>query len=110
MPWYAIVETNVALARILGVSQPAIYRAEQVGRIERSPDGSWDVFQVVKAWRASTNPMLQRPSGTFRPWLDGFTTLSPCVWGELKRRAQAEGARVFWEDGDDLEDEEDDDE
>src|SRR5262245_47611258 len=113
MPWRAMVETNVALARILGVSQPAIVKAEARGRIEREVDGSWDVFRVVDDWRASTLASLQRRVGEFRPWLSNDTPLSPCIWLELERRARAEGADVFWEeddlDHDDLVDNQDDD-
>ncbi len=100
MPWYAIVQTNVALARILGVSQPAIVRAEQAGRIEREGNGTWDALRVIEDWRGSTCGALQRheQAREFRPWLDPETTLSECVWNEVKRRARAEGADVFWED------------
>jgi hypothetical protein len=86
------------LAKILGVSQPAIVKAEQAGRIEREADGTWDAYRVVEDWRDNTHSMLQRPTGTFRPWLDAETPLSPCVWRELERRARAEGADVFWDD------------
>ena len=82
------------------MSQPAVVRAEQAGRIEREPDGTWDVLRVVEDWRGNTYGTLQRPERAreFRPWLDPETTLSECVWGEVKRRARAEGADVFWED------------
>jgi hypothetical protein len=98
MPWYAIVQTNVALARILGVSQPAIVKAEQIGKIVRESDGTWDVFKVVDDWRDGTCSALQRRAGTFRPWLDAETDLTPYIRHELERRARAEGADVFWED------------
>jgi hypothetical protein len=36
-----LVETHGQLAAVLGLTKPAIYRAEQAGRIRRDPDGSW---------------------------------------------------------------------
>ena len=100
MPWLAIVETNTALARIIGVSQPAIVQAERRGKIEREDDGTWDVYRVVESWRDSTMPTLQRAAGSFRPWLDAETPLSACIWRELERRARAEGADIVWQDDD----------
>jgi hypothetical protein len=89
-----LVETDAQLAKVLGVSAPAVRDAEQRGKIEREPDGRWDVFWAVRCWRESTHPGLQRPGRAqqFRPWLDPHIPLIASVWAELERRAKA--ARV----------------
>lgn len=60
MSW--VVDTDAALARILGVSRPAVVKAEARGKIGRRLDnGLWDVWGVIEKWRHSTMPTLQRP-------------------------------------------------
>src|SRR2546428_12319362 len=115
------VETDAQLARILGVTAPAIRKAEEDERIFRCDDGTWDVLGAVEDWRENTCESLQRPSGTFRPWLDAETPLTDCIMAELARRARAEGAVEVEDDGEadadafeddadeDVEDEQDDD-
>ncbi len=44
------------VARRLGVSHTAIQKAEQVGRIRREADGSWDVERVRRDLTASAVP------------------------------------------------------
>jgi len=44
------------VARRLGLSHTAIQKAEQVGRIRREPDGSWDIEHVRKDLTASAVP------------------------------------------------------
>ncbi len=44
------------IARRLGLSYTAIQKAEQVGRIHREPDGSWDVERVRRDMIASAVP------------------------------------------------------
>lgn len=44
------------VARRLGLSHTAIQKAEQVGRIRREPDGSWDVERVRHDLTASAAP------------------------------------------------------
>jgi hypothetical protein len=99
----AVVETDSQLARALGVTRQAIWKAARAGRIERAVDGSWDVFIVVESWRANTVFTLRRPWQTreFCPWLDPAVALeSPSVWGELWRRAEAVGADIYEADDD----------
>src|SRR2546430_2278252 len=86
------VDTDARLARILGVTAPAVRKAAERGRIERTADGRWDVLGAVRSWRFYTSPALQRPSATLRPWLDPETPLTPGIISELVRRARAEGA------------------
>jgi len=84
------VDTDAQLSRILGVTKPAIRKAERRGRITREPDGTWDVLAVVEDWRRHTHPMLQRHGrGEFRPWLDAAVPLTGSVWNELLRRTKA---------------------
>jgi hypothetical protein len=54
--------SNRALARILGVSETAVRKAEKAGRIRRAGDGSWDVDRVKAAWGANTDAAQQRPA------------------------------------------------
>ena len=44
------------LARRLGLSHTAIQKAEQIGRIRREADGSWDLDQVRRDLTASAIP------------------------------------------------------
>ena len=101
MAWTAVVDTTTCLAAIIGVSHPAIVKAEQRGKITRDVDGRWDVFAVVADWRASTRSSLQRPGTVFRPWLDPSVPLRGSVWDELVRRARAGGAEVSWDNDED---------
>jgi hypothetical protein len=96
--WKALVDTDGQLARVIGVTQPAIRKAELRGRITREPDGRWDVLAVVDDWRQHTRPLLQRHGrGQFHPWLDVEVPLVRSVWAELMKRADAAGAE--WERG-----------
>ena len=100
-----IVGTDAALARILGVTRPAIADAERRGKIRRRRDGWWDVLQVVCDWRHNTWGGLQRPhrASVFRPWLDVDLPLRGSILVELERRAVAEGAEHVdecWRAGD----------
>ena len=97
MPWKAMIETDVELARAIGVSPPAVRKAWHRGTIRREPDGRWDVLGVVQSWRANTHPGLQRPGRAleFRPWLDPCVPLEASIWAELVRRCDAVG--VEWE-------------
>ena len=97
MPWRALVDTDKALAQVLGVTAPAIRDAANRGKILREPDGRWDVLRVVDDWRSNTHPRLQRPERAreFRPWLDPEIPLASSVWDELVRRVDDAGAE--WE-------------
>jgi hypothetical protein len=53
--------SNRELARRLGASETAVRRAEKAGRIEREPDGSWDLTKVRAAWSDNTDQAQQRP-------------------------------------------------
>jgi hypothetical protein len=103
MAWKAIVDTDAQLARVLGVTPPAVRKAEQRGVIKREPDSSWDAFAALEQWRTRIHPLLQRPARApiFRPWLDPCTPLSGCIWREFVRRAEAAGADIYEDDEDD---------
>jgi hypothetical protein len=53
--------SNRELARQLGISETAVRRAEQAGRIAREASGSWDLAKVKAAWAGNTDPAQQRP-------------------------------------------------
>jgi hypothetical protein len=91
-----LVETHAQLAAVLGVTRPAIYRAEQTGRITRDDDGAWSVLDVVTAWRDNTNPLLQRR--TLPDWLDGETPLTAAVVMQLVARTREQGGTVLEDD------------
>ncbi|MGN7612726.1 elements of external origin [Magnetococcales bacterium HHB-1] len=55
-----IAKTNSELARIIGVSETAVRKAEKSGRIKREPDGGWDVEKVRRQWKANTDQSKQR--------------------------------------------------
>jgi hypothetical protein len=55
--------SNRELARQLGVSDTAVRRAEQAGRIVREADGSWDLAKVKAAWSGNTDQAQQPESG-----------------------------------------------
>ena len=52
--------SNRELARQLRVTETAVRRAEKAGRIQREPDGSWDLARVKAAWSGNTDPGQQR--------------------------------------------------
>jgi len=52
--------SNRDLARQLGLSDTAVRRAENAGRIEREADGSWDLAKVRAAWSGNTDQAQQR--------------------------------------------------
>jgi hypothetical protein len=54
------VASNRELARQLGVSETAVRRAEQAGRIRREADGSWDLGKVRAAWSGNNDRSQQR--------------------------------------------------
>jgi hypothetical protein len=56
------VTSNRQLARLLGVSETAVRRAERAGRIRREADGAWDPAQVKAAWSDNTDPAQHRPA------------------------------------------------
>jgi hypothetical protein len=70
-------------------------RAAARGMLVRAPDGRWDALAALDRWRRYVNPLLQRRSPVFRPWLDPQVPLVPSVWDEFVRRADACGAE--WE-------------
>jgi hypothetical protein len=47
--------SNRELARLLGVSEMAVRRAEKAGRIKREADGAWDPAKVKAAWTTNTD-------------------------------------------------------
>jgi hypothetical protein len=54
--------SNRELARRIGVSETAVRRAQNAGRIGREADGSWDLAKVQAAWASNTDPSRQRRS------------------------------------------------
>ena len=44
-------------ARRLGVSDTAIHKAEQAGRIAREPDGSWDIYKTRRRLTETADPV-----------------------------------------------------
>lgn len=54
--------SNRELAKVLGVSEGAIRKAEKAGRIQREPDGSWNPSRVRSQWGINTDPAKQRSS------------------------------------------------
>ncbi|MBF0153241.1 MAG: elements of external origin [Magnetococcales bacterium] len=48
------------LARRLGVSDTAVHKAEKAGRIQREPDGSWNLEKVRAQWNSNTDTAKQR--------------------------------------------------
>jgi len=52
--------SNRDLARQLGLSDTAVRRAENAGRIKREADGSWDLAKVRAAWSGNTDQAQQR--------------------------------------------------
>jgi hypothetical protein len=83
-----VVRSTEHLARVLGVSPRAVNKAEEAGRIQREPDGAWDVHAVVNAWRDGVHSALQRDPP---PWLNPHVELNPFI---LTRRARYLGARA----------------
>jgi hypothetical protein len=59
--------SNRELARQLGVSETAVRRAENAGRIGREADGSWDLAKVRAAWAGNTDQTQQRPARSRGP-------------------------------------------
>ena len=57
--WMRVI-SNRELARLLGVSETAVRRAEKAGRIKREADGAWDLARVRAAWAGNTDPAQQR--------------------------------------------------
>jgi hypothetical protein len=86
--WRIVARSTEQLARILDVSATAITKAEDARRIARQPDGTWDVLDVVNAWRDSVRRYLQRDPS---PWIDPRVELNVTM---LIRKSRYAGARV----------------
>lgn len=78
----AILRSNRALARTLGVDESAVRKAEREGRIHRTLDGAWDVAAVRLAWESSAT-RTTRTDGKAPDDLDDTTLLA------LKKRREA---------------------
>jgi hypothetical protein len=87
-----VASSNAQLAEILEVSAPAVARVEKKGIIAREPSGTWSVLDVVRAWRASVRPSLQRDPS---PWVDPGEELNTTA---LIRRTRYAGGRVEVQD------------
>ncbi len=48
-----MIKSNRELAHKLEVNEAAVEKAEQTGRIQRQPDGTWDLGTVLVHWIAS---------------------------------------------------------
>jgi hypothetical protein len=96
MLWRPLVGSDAALAKVLGTAAGAVRAAERRGAIVRSPDGRWDVFDVLARWRRSSPRVGLRRSFRERaaalPWLDATRPLAPADWNALIRRAADVGA------------------
>jgi hypothetical protein len=86
--WRIVARSTEQLARILDVSATAISKAADAGRIARQPDGTWDVLDVVNAWRSGVRRYLQRDPS---PWIDPAVELNTTM---LVRKSRYAGARV----------------
>jgi hypothetical protein len=86
--WRIVARSTEQLARILDVSATAITKAEDARRITREPDGTWDVLNVVNAWRDGVHRYLQRDPS---PWIDPAVELNTTM---LIRKSRYAGARV----------------
>lgn len=54
------IANNSDLARLMGVSETAIRKAEKAGRIQRETDGSWNLDKVRAQWEQNTDSAKQR--------------------------------------------------
>jgi hypothetical protein len=92
-----VIQTQRGLGKILGVSHVAVGKAERDGRIQRLPDGAFDVITCLDCWRDNTYPALYRHEG--RPWLDTDRPLEGRVLAALLRRIEASGAEWVPDEG-----------
>jgi hypothetical protein len=61
--------SNRKLAEALGVSETAVRKALAAGRIERDPDGGFDIPRVKRQWAGNTDAAQQRPARKAGPTL-----------------------------------------
>jgi len=93
-----IISTR-AVARQIGISHTAMQKAEQVGRIARDLDGSWDLTKVREGLAVKSPPRGGRPPKLPRtpPWArpaEGIATANPEICGPaLSIHAELEAAR-----------------
>lgn len=99
-PVRLLVPTTAALARVLGVSAPAIRKAESWGKIKREDDGTWDVLAAVEGWRYSTDSRLQRRSRTRLRCLSPARRFTRRDLAELVERTRGVGGEVIALDDD----------
>ena len=76
--------SNSAVARLLGVSETAVRKAEKIGRIKREPDGSWDLEKVSLQWKKNTDPSKKRTVAT----LDDDVTFTEARTKDMLLRVQ----------------------
>ena len=94
MGWY--IQSTRGLARVLQVDESAIRHAERDGRISREPDGRWELWRVIDAWRDQSGWF----PGRARPWLDPSRRLTPRMEYQLIDRAEAAGAELVDDEDD----------
>ncbi len=61
--------SNRKLAEALGVSETAVRKALAAGRIERDPDGGFDIAKAKRQWAGNTDAAQQRPTAKAGPSL-----------------------------------------
>ncbi len=83
------LRSNRALARALGVSETAVRKAEQEGRIQRV-GGRWDVAAVRRAWETSA----AHPSALGHPEGNGNRRKTPASTTMLELRKRRETIRI----------------
>jgi hypothetical protein len=86
MGWY--ITSTRALARVLQVDEASVRHAERDERIRREPDGRWELWTVLDAWRDCSGWFPGRAPA----WLDPSRRVTPLMEHNLVARAQAAGA------------------
>jgi len=101
MAWTAVVDTTTRLAAIIGVSHPAIVKAEQRGKITRDVDGRWD---FSPSSRIGAHPRARACSGRGPSFGRGLIPPCPCgarCGTSLSGGHGRGGAEVSWDNDED---------
>src|SRR5262245_34212383 len=101
MAWTAVVATTTRLAAIIGVSHPAIARAEQRRKLARGVDGRW---HCSPSSRSGAQPRARACSGRGRSVGRGLSPPCPCgarCGTSLSGGHGRGGAEVSWDNDED---------